>query len=214
MSKYFLIIDCDGTLVDTSQDIINSLNHALSSFNFPTYSRDEALEYVGHGVYPLIKERTAGKKLDEVITCFKVTYSSRLTESSKIYPGWEKVFSVSEKERTVILSNKPQEFLDAIVSKLKLDSVCTAWFGREAFKECKPSPVPVQMILSKFNVSKSDAIIVGDTSSDILSGKKAGIGTVAALYGYSKREDLLPLAPDYVIEKPEDLILTITERGK
>jgi HAD superfamily hydrolase (TIGR01509 family) len=211
MQHPFLIIDCDGTLVDTSEDILSSLNSAFHAFGIQACTQEEMREYIGTGVFPLIQEKTDEKTRGDVLEHFKKTYSDNLVRTSALYPGWNHFFSKRSRDGTVILSNKPQDFLDAIVRSLGLATFCTAWFGREAWKEHKPSPLPVQKILEKFDISSREAVIVGDMPADIICGKNAGIKTIAALYGYGKREELLGLSPDAVIEKPDDLIIALQD---
>lgn len=211
----FLIIDCDGTLVDTRLDILSALNVSLSAYDLDTYSEDEVLEYIGSGVYPLIKKRSEEAKSDAfskeelfkvVLEHFQKTYSENVVVNSCVYAGWEKVFPYLKRERTVILSNKPQIFLDKIVTSLGLDTHIVESFGREAFPEIKPSPYPVLKILEKYKVSPEQAIMIGDMDSDIISGNDAGIKTFAVLYGYGKRDTLLKANPDFLIESPEEII--------
>jgi phosphoglycolate phosphatase len=206
MSEKFLIIDCDGTLVNTSTDILNAVNHSLALHDLSLFTLSEVLEYIGSGVYPLLRQRAGEELFQDVLDEFRNFYSANLVVTSHIYEGWERVFEKTGPEQTVILSNKPQEFLDIMAQELGFSGISSAWFGREAFSEHKPSAVPVNMILKKFQVHADDAVIIGDMPADILSGKSAGIATVGALYGYSSSESLRQYDPDAIINHPVELL--------
>jgi phosphoglycolate phosphatase len=202
----FFIIDCDGTLVDTQDDIIFSLNQSLKQFSLDPYTRDEVIEYIGDGIYPLIRRRAPANKEGEILAEFKKVYESHSTVHSSLYHGWNDFFTCVRKNQMVILSNKPQQFLNAIVSSLMLDKYFEAWYGRESFEEIKPSSLPVRRILEKHGVSADQACIVGDMPNDIIAGQSATIFTIGALYGYGKREAILDLKPSATITSPSDLI--------
>lgn len=206
MDNKFLIIDCDGTLVDTSIDIFNAVNLSLSFYGLSEISKQDVLSYIGNGVYPLLKKNTPLELQDEILKKFNEFYSSSIVKHSQVYSGWDEIFALFPKDNIVVLSNKPQVFLNEIVIKLFLDSKISAWYGREAFKEIKPSPLPIDEILLNFKVDRSKAFIIGDMPSDILAGKGAKIKTIAALYGYSEGYKLKKLEPDYIINKPNELI--------
>lgn len=206
-NKYSLVIvDCDGTLVDTKHDIIFALNLTLREFDYDEYSEEEITAHVGSGITPLIKARVKSDDIDAIIERFGALYSENISRQSSVYEGWNALFELRLNITFVVLSNKPQGFLDLLIPALKLDRFFDVWFGREAFSEIKPSPVPVLEIMKKYNRDSSETLIVGDMNADIVSGKDANISTVAALYGYGDNAQLLETNPSYVIKTPSDLV--------
>jgi phosphoglycolate phosphatase len=208
----FFIVDCDGTLVDTQVDIIFSLNQSLKQFSLDPYTKDEVLEYIGDGIYPLIRRRAPANKEGEILAEFKKVYEAHSTTNSSLYDGWNDVFTFLRKDQLVILSNKPQEFLDAIVYSLMLDKYFKAWYGRESFEEIKPSSLPVKKILERHGVSREQACIIGDMPNDVIAGQSSNIFTIAALYGYGNMEAILDLKPSATIHSPSDLIPFISTK--
>ncbi len=204
-----LILDLDGTLVDTKKDITNALNVTFSSFNLPEVSEDEVSKYIGTGVTPLIKKRVNNDNLNEFLEKFKTNYILGIRIDSELYKGFEDILNDYPNLKKVILSNKPQKFCDPLINALGIKNKLAGIYGAEAFSEKKPSPIPVLKVLEILNVSPERALIVGDMPSDIISGQTARIKTCAAFYGYGERDELLSYHPDFMIESPVDLRLII-----
>jgi len=207
-----VIVDCDGTLVDTKHDIIYALNSSLREFDCEEYSEEEITAHVGSGITPLIQARVKKDHIDALIKRFSVIYSENICMRSSVYEGWNALFELDFKITYVVLSSKPQEFLDLLIPALKLDQCFDAWFGREAFSEIKPSAVPIIEIMKRYNRQPSETLIVGDMKADIISGNNANISTVAALYGYGDNAQLLETNPSYVIKTPSDLVNILQSR--
>lgn len=200
-----LILDLDGTLVNTKKDITNALNVTFSSFNLAEISEDEVSKYVGTGVTPLIKKKVNDNDLNNFLEKFNANYILGIKINSELYKGFEDILNDYPDLKKVILSNKPQKFCDPLINALGIKNKFVGIYGAEAFSEKKPSPVPVLKILEIFNLPPERALIVGDMPSDIISGQAAGIKTCAALYGYGDREELLGFHPDFIIESPVEL---------
>ena len=201
-----LIIDLDGTLADTKMDITTALNATLAQNGLPGFLPEVVAEYVGTGVTPLIKQRVSEANLPRFLEQFEASYLSHIADETRLYPGWDKVFQQWSGKKFYILTNKIQVFTNALVKALGLEQIIHAAYGREAFPERKPSPLPVLSILKEARVAPEKTMIIGDMPADLQSGKTAGILTCAALFGYGSRDILLELRPDYAIEGVEELL--------
>jgi phosphoglycolate phosphatase len=105
-----------------------------------------------------------------------------------------------------VLSNKPQEFTQALLDKLGLLPAFEIVIGGLPDLPLKPNPLALQKILAQLAVSPSQAVMIGDGENDILAGKAAGVWTCAATYGFRPAQKLLSLQPDFSADDPEDLM--------
>ena len=100
-----------------------------------------------------------------------------------------------------VASSKPKRILDKMVAVFDLKGFSYILGTEESNFKHKPDPEIVNYIMGKLNISKEDAVIIGDSKSDIITGKNAGIDTIAVTYGYDKRENLENANPTYIIDK-------------
>ena len=105
-----------------------------------------------------------------------------------------------------IASSKPKRILDKMVSHFNLEGFQYILGTEESNFKHKPNPEIINYIMKKLNVQKEDAVIIGDSKSDILTGKNAKIDTIAVTYGYDTTENLLKAEPTYIIDKFEKLL--------
>lgn len=201
-----LILDLDGTLVDTKDDITFSLNKTLRHYSLEPVKAEVVAAHVGTGITPLLKERTPAHLFATVMETFEQTYLEHIADATRLFPGWDEVFAACSSKRLYILTNKIQIFTDALIDALDMKRHFVTAYGREAFAERKPSPMPVINIMKQEETAPERTLMVGDMPADLQSGKNAGAKTCAALFGYGKKDALLELHPDYVIERPVDLL--------
>lgn len=192
--------------MDTLPDIAYSLNESLRILGLSEYELSEIRSYVGSGITPLMEKRATGLILEKLKKSFSELYSGNICNRSSLYNGWDLVFNVTPKSTRVVLSNKPEFFLRPLIAGLNLGENFEGFFGREAFSERKPSPLPIIKIMEKYKVKSSETVIVGDMPDDIQSGKSAGITTIGALYGYGTRESFNHYPPDFFVQSPSELL--------
>lgn len=204
--KKLVILDLDGTLVDTKADIIRSLNTTLVERNLPAFPESAILEYVGYGIAPLIQKTFSAELAPVIIEEFLARYAREVAVESRLYPGWDLFFKDFPEVAKVVLTNKPQPHAEALMRELDIARFFNAIYGRGAFAENKPSPVPIQQILRMHLFSGDQALIVGDMDSDIIAGQRAGIETCAVLFGYGRGAELLDLKPTFSISSVGELL--------
>lgn len=204
-----LIIDLDGTLVDSRLDITNALNDTLRKFDLPLVEEDHVAKHVGVGIRPIISEVVPATMVHSFFIEFENIYLENISIHTKLYEGWEHILSLPNIHK-VILTNKLQKFSDKLVSNLQLKKYFDKVYGREAFQECKPSPQPILEIQKIYNVSATSTMIIGDTENDIIAGKRAGVITCGVSYGYSSKEQIKDLKPDLIIHSPSELKRILT----
>jgi phosphoglycolate phosphatase len=205
-----IMFDLDGTLVDTSQDITNALNYAIEPFALQKLTVKDTIGMVGEGVTRLI-EKVCGENrrdLKEIgIQRFLDYYSKHLTDHSVVYP---KVINTLEKlheYRKVVISNKRENLSRELLEKLQLLHYFELIIGSDTTPEKKPSAMPLIHALGKINVIPEEALMIGDSKFDIEAGKRAGVKTIAVVYGYGEKSNLLEA--DYVIDNLDALPLIL-----
>lgn len=207
------VFDLDGTLIDSIGDIASSANQVLVEAYGESVrlSREVVRGFVGGGARQLIERcvEAAGRPPTEfsgVFERFLAVYASRLTETTRLYPGMEEALGVlASKSRLAVLTNKPGRMSRAIISQLGLVDRFIAVVGGDDFGTKKPDPEGLLAIAAQAGVPPKEMALVGDSAVDIQTARKAGAIAVGVLWGYDaqgvKRE-----SPDEIVEAPSDLV--------
>jgi len=203
-----LIFDLDGTLVDTRRDLAKAVNYALQQTGRNELPLDLVVSYVGDGLLKLL-ERALGEVADEEIEIlrgyFRKHYFAHIADFSRPYAGTMEMLEHFAAKKKAVLTNKPQEFSDALLERLGICKYFAMVIGGRADLKLKPDPEGVLKILQQLAVQPSRALIIGDSENDILAGKTGGILTCAVTFGFRPPENLLPLHPDFLINHPVEL---------
>jgi phosphoglycolate phosphatase len=208
MSFELCIFDLDGTLVDTRADIASAANDMLAHYKLSAKSVDEVTGYVGDGITMLVERciKDSGVELKKAVSFFINAYSSRHLESTKPYPGVDELLNLLEDKFKAVLTNKSSVFSKSILDALQLSDHFSIIVGGDTFKDRKPSPVGIEYIINQSGIKKTKTVMIGDGKNDILTAKNAGVASVFVTYGFSKDGSTMELNPDFVADKPLDLL--------
>lgn len=182
-----IIFDLDGTLVNSSVDITNSLNYAIEPYNLEKMTVEKTVGLVGEGLTMLVEKmlgRENARIMPDVMDRFIRYYSEHLTEFTVPYPGVPETLEKLADYRKAVVSNKREALSKKLLDTLKLSHYFDVILGSDSAGERKPSPKPILQILEVVKVKPAEAVIVGDSNLDIEAGKGAGIRTIAVTYGY------------------------------
>ena len=208
-----VIFDLDGTLIDTIDDIGDSVNRVLSSKNFPTHANSAYRNFVGDGSKILIERALPEMyRNDETIAaCHQAyikDYSQNYNVKSELYDGVPQLLgSLVEKGlRLAVLSNKP----DAI-TKNCVKTFLSAWdfdvvFGQRDSVPPKPNPQGAVETAQKMSILPSHFLYLGDTAIDMKTGISAGMFPVGVLWGFRTLKELLENGARAVIDEPMALL--------
>jgi phosphoglycolate phosphatase len=200
-----LIFDLDGTLIDSRRDLVNSVNAALRSLGRDELPSDEIAAMVGDGA-PTLVRRALGDTADEVLVnrgleSFLSYYREHKLDYTRLYDGipeaLETLQGANGTRRVMsVLTNKPVHPSRAIVRALGIAERFVSIYGGNSFEAKKPDPVGIHTILAETRVRAEEAVMIGDSAVDILTGRAAGTWTCGVTYGF---------APHTLVETPGDI---------
>lgn len=209
-----LIFDLDGTLVDSRQDLIQSVNAMLQHFHRPELPGDAIASYVGDGA-PMLVRRALGDPdeeqfVQEALEYFLSYYRVHKLDNTHLYPGVKEALETirdgdGSERRMAVLSNKPVNPSRAIVEALGLGEFFVRVYGGNSFHTKKPDPLGVHTLLEETGTRSDEAIIIGDSSIDVITGRNAELWTCGVTYGFSPRT-LDDAPPDVLVDSPSDFV--------
>ena len=208
----FVIFDLDGTLIDSRLDLIHSVNATLRHVNRPELPGDVIASYVGDGVSMLVR-RALGDPKDEAFfkkaqDYFLAYYREHKLDHTTVYAGIPEALrhiGTNGRERKMaVLSNKPVLPARAIVKELGLGDFFVRVYGGNSFDTKKPDPLGVNTLLKETHVAPAEAMIVGDSAVDVLTGRNAAIATCGVTYGFAPHT-LCEVPPDVTVTSPKEL---------
>jgi len=199
------IFDLDGTLLDSGKDIALAANYVFEKLNLKTFSEEEIISKVGYGAKKLIEDlipEHPQEIKDKALEYFKEFYYSNPVIYSKLYDGAEETLKKLKElsKKVAVVTNKYEALSVKILKKLNVIDYIDLVVGADTTSEKKPHPLPVFYTLEKLKSDKDKSIIIGDSETDVLTGKNAGIKTALVLQGYGNKELALSLNPDYVLD--------------
>lgn len=209
-----ILFDLDGTLMDTLQDITDSVNFAMEQMNYPLRNTEEVRLAVGNGVVKLIGNLLSEESEEQrakVLEVFRPYYALHAMDKSGPYKGLPEVLKKLEADGYLcgIVSNKPDEATSAI-GKRFFPSFPLALGQREDIPR-KPDAAPIEYALNVLGGTKEDCIYVGDSEVDVLTAKNAGVPCIGVTWGFRDKEVLIKAGAAHLAHTPEELYEMIRE---
>ncbi|MFT6113132.1 MAG: phosphoglycolate phosphatase [Oleispira sp.] len=200
-----VLFDLDGTLIDSVPDLAAAIDVMLESVGKAPAGEVKVNRWVGNGAAALVKRALADRDDGDEIhharylnaredeeyasaySVFECAYAQRLTTGTGLYDGVLSVLSalVSVDIKLGLITNKPRRFTVPLLKALGIDHYFSEVLCGDDLEFKKPHPLPVLTALKNLSVSAQQAIMVGDSISDIKSASAAGVKTVAVTYGYN-----------------------------
>ncbi len=205
-----IIFDLDGTLLNTLEDLMDSVNFALERQGFPLRNLDEIRSFVGNGIRLLVEravpEDIVGTETFDV--CFKDFndyYKVHMEDKTAPYEGICNMLSDIKKAgfKTAIVTNKVDYAAQELCNRLfpEIDLVV----GSVDNRPNKPAPDGVYYALEKLGSKLENTVFVGDADTDILTANNAGIPSIGVLWGFRDREIIEKAGAKYIVETVNDL---------
>ena len=204
------IFDLDGTLLDTLNDLHASCNYALRTHGMPERSLEEVRQFVGNGVKKLM-ERAIPNGLEnplfeETLQTFRQHYLLHNLDTTLPYPGIMEMLQQmkAQGKRIAVVSNKFYAATQDLCKHFFGDTIQVAIGEREDIKK-KPAPDTVLEALRQLQVTRQDAVYVGDSEVDVETARNSGIPCISVLWGFRSKSFLLSHGATTFIETPNEL---------
>ena len=208
-----ILFDLDGTLADTSKDMCNALNSVLISNKFKSVDCKELKTHISKGAIGVIEYASIvnGRPIDSSLLRaeFLQEYSNNCFEHTKLVDGMRKLIDHIKKRSMTwgIVTNKHSKFVRKILKGLELDKEINCLITGDMVNEPKPNPEGLIEASKIIGVNRDECIYVGDDERDIIAGKRAGMLTVAADFGFIHKDHVTELwQADKIIKNPSELI--------
>jgi len=213
MPREALIFDLDGTLLDTLDDIADSMNAVLEAHGLPTHQREVYRYFVGEGAVKLVtralpQELKKEPEIEEFVSRFRRVYSQNWNVKTRPYDGIPEMLEQLKGlgVRKAVLSNKPDRFtrlcVDEFLSRWEFDFI----LGENEDMPPKPDPRGAIFISDRLGVSPTYILFVGDTSIDMETALRAGMTPIGALWGFRSGDELRQGGAQFLIEHPLDIL--------
>ncbi|MFP4162937.1 MAG: HAD family hydrolase [Chitinispirillaceae bacterium] len=204
-----VMFDLDGTLLDTIDDLAESMNSVLAKLGYPQHSVDKYRHFVGDGMVKLAQRVLPDADEDVVSTCLEAMreeYGRRWDLKTLPYPGIVQMLD-ELKERGLILtvfSNKPDGFTKMVVSHYFGDERFRVVMGAKHFPT-KPDPSGALHISEQVGVTPEEFLYVGDTDTDMRTAVAAGMFPVGVAWGFRTEQELTQAGAELIVRKPQEL---------
>lgn len=212
-----VIFDLDGTLLDTIKDLSDSVNAVLEQFGFPTHSYAVYKQKIGHGFRNLIEVSLPPEKADEAmidrgLKCFLAEYDQRYHSKTAPYDGIRALLEDLSRSGVLLAvnSNKRNDYTRTLIDGFFGDLPLTAVFGERAGVPKKPDPASALEIAALMNAAPEEIVYIGDSNTDIQTGKNAKMATIGVSWGFRGREELERSGSDSVVDRPEEIFQIVT----
>ena len=200
--KVGILWDLDGTLLDTLEDLADSVNHTLKEFGYPVRSLEEVRTFVGNGARRLIALAVPEEEDPEpVFEAFHTYYNCHCQIKTRPYGGIPQALEVlGKKYPMAVVSNKP----DSAVKTL-----CAGYFpgiyARGESADCPRKPAPDMVLKAMADIGVERCIYVGDSEVDVQTAKNAGVPCLSVLWGFRDREEIESSGGTHFCDCPEKL---------
>ncbi|MBI5507604.1 MAG: HAD-IA family hydrolase [Deltaproteobacteria bacterium] len=204
-----VIFDLDGTLVDSSRDLADAVNRALTEQGLPARSHEEIRAFVGDGARRLIDRSLPEDQLalaPDTLARFQAHYGRGLLASTRPYPGVVEVLEALAPRPLAVATNKPEGFSRAILAGLHLDRFFAVVVGGDSLAVRKPDPQVLFEVARRLGVEVEATLYVGDGLQDVLAARRAGMACGAVSWGFCSVEALLAAGAELVFEAPREIL--------
>jgi len=223
LAANLVLIDLDGTLVDTAPDIAASANLMLADLGRAAYPEQKIAAWIGDGVSRLVKRALTGDMSAEpdaalyerALERFFVHYAAHLTVRSRPFPG---ALEGLERLRAAgfalaCITNKAAAFTVPLLERLELAKYFGLTVSGDSLPAKKPDPLPLLHTCRYFETEPAAALFVGDSRNDVHAARAAGMPVICVRYGYNHGRDIREHHPDAVIDSLAQLPDYVTYAG-
>ncbi len=207
-----VIFDLDGTLLDTLEDLYQSVNYALERHGLPLRAKGEVQSFVGNGIKLLMQRASAlpdGEKLDEVLSTFKAHYGAHCEDNTCPYEGIIPLLERLKEQgvKTAVVSNKA-DFATKQLAKSYFGDLLQEAVGENesAGIRKKPAPDSLLAVMERLSAERSSTVYVGDSEVDIQTARNAEVECVSVSWGFKDRAFLKANGATVIVDTPLEIL--------
>lgn len=214
-----VLFDLDGTLVDSATDILSSLNEVVGHYGLPSVSEEYVRSLIGLGTKPLLEQvlrryTNLEQGVDSQVgfldayAFFLSSYRETNGLYATLYPEVRSVLLklIGRNLRIGVVTNRPSEFTASLLCRLGLDDLIEVVVCADQFGSYKPEPGMLLHAMRKLGGTTESSVMVGDSLSDVMAAKNAGMFSIYARYGYCLNVDECELCADCSIDSLLELL--------
>jgi phosphoglycolate phosphatase len=208
-----IVFDLDGTLIDTAPDLIDTLNVVLTREGLPPMPFEAARPLIGGGARGLIERAVAAEartgpkaEVDRMFTAFVAHYADHIADRSRPFPELEPTLDLlaAQGHRLAVCTNKLEWLSKRLLDALNLARRFAAICGQDTFGVQKPDPHILAQTIRQAGGDPAQAVMVGDSGTDVRTARAAGVPVIAVDFGYTD-VPIATLRPDRIISSFREL---------
>ena len=204
-----LVFDLDGTLIDSKEDLVLSVNLTLRAMGREELPTELVASYVGSGAPVLITRALGGtpepRDLERALKFFLHYYDHHMLDSTRVYPGVREALEQLRGTPMAVLTNKPRNISVRILEGLRLAEFFEPIYGGNSFATKKPDPLGANTVLAEFGVTAREAVMVGDSEVDVQTARNAGMISAIVNFGFGLH-DRGRYPADVYLDRMEELV--------
>ncbi|MFI0400677.1 MAG: phosphoglycolate phosphatase [Thiolinea sp.] len=215
-----VLIDLDGTLVDSVPDLAYSVDQTMLELGLPLRGEAAVRTWVGNGVKTLVERALTNDlhtpadpiELERTLAVFMRIYADNTSQRSRVYPGvlaGLDFLQSCKQLKIACVTNKAEQFTHKLLRDLGLFERFALIVSGDTLPEKKPHPLPLLYAAEQLGVAAADSLMLGDSKSDVKAARAAGFKVIAVSYGYNHGEDIRDYQPDAVIDSFQELTTLI-----
>jgi len=208
-----IVFDLDGTLLDTLEDLANSMNSVLQRHGFPQHPLESYKYFVGDGVENLVHRALPEDKRDqtilpEYVAAMRDEYGGRWMEKTHPYPGIPELLDRLSARgiKMAIFSNKQDEFTQVTVNRFLSKWRFEVVVGARPSVPKKPDPTIPLKISRTIGIPAAALLYAGDTNTDMQTANAAGMYAVGVLWGFRQADELLENGANVLVKEPSEIL--------
>lgn len=210
-----VLIDLDGTLVDSVPDLAFCVDAMMDRLGLSKQGEAKVRHWVGNGVERLVKRALIGRldgEPDEALfrkamPVFLELYAVNTSKRSQLYPGVKEGldYLVNQGFKLGCVTNKAAQFTEPCLKDLGIFNKFKIVISGDSLPRKKPDPMPLLHGAELFDVEPEASLLIGDSISDVKAARAAGFQVVCVSYGYNHGQDIRDASPDHVIDSLAEL---------
>ena len=209
-TPHLVLLDLDGTLVDSAPDITYCVSQTLESMGMATCTEQQVRKWIGNGIdllmHRALLNALSREPTEALYECaraqFMKLYAQHTSERSQLYPGVAEGLDYLRSRQIALgcITNKASAFTHRLLKALGIDDAFGIVVSGDTLTKRKPDPEPLLHAAAHFRARAEDSIFIGDSVTDVAAARAAKFRVICVTYGYNHGNDIRDAQPDAVID--------------